>query len=203
MPLGKTNLIFNDEVRCPSFPYEAEFIPAVTVQRNANGTVKQSLVHDPHDWMRFTINLGQLTAAQKDAVIEFFMVVGGNIDSFLFRDEYGFGNVVARHTFYTAVGGETTLQAARIFSVGSESRSYELWNFESYGLWKNGSPWAPAVDSSDSGAIGPFTALAPGDVIEGQFSVLRRVRFTGGWKNVLRSYELNDISLVLAEEGVE
>jgi len=210
MPLGKTNLIFNDEVRCPSFPYEAEFIPLTTVQANPNRTVKQSFVHDPHDWMFYTINMSQLKEAQRDAVMDFVKVVGGNIDSFLFRDEYGWGYQLPRTQIGVGTGSQTNFQVKQVPTVGANSREFEIWNIEDNGTircWVNGveifTPANFTVNWVDDGSIDIAVPPPAPQIVEVSCDYLRRVRFNGNFRNMLRTHDTNDMVLGLAEEGVD
>lgn len=178
-----------------------------TIQKNPTNTVKQSVVHDPHDWMRFEIKISQLNESQRDAVMEFVRVIGGNVDSFLFRDEFGWGYQVARQDIIaSAAGGETSAQMFKTDAVGSESRDYNIWNIENnatFTMWKNGTPTVPGVVNYVDDGTFTFAALAPADKIEASCDFLRRCRFAGSFDNILRAYDLNEIILTIVEEGVE
>ena len=201
-----SNELFQDHLRCPSFPYEWEFVPLSTISANPNKTVKQSFVHDPHDWMIYTVHLNQLQQADRDDMIDFLKAMGGNVEIFLFRDDFGEGYTVPRQTILTATGGETSAQVIRAHTVGATTRTYEVWNWKagSGTYWLNGSPLVPLTENNlDDGTI-TFPALSPADVVEAQIDeYYRRVRFTGSLRNILRAYDLVDVSLGLAEEGVK
>jgi hypothetical protein len=135
--------------------------------------------------------------------------MGGNVESFLFRDEFGEGYQIPRSTILTAAGGETNVQMIRTHTVGSTSRSYEIWNIENNGtlkVWKNtvlqAQPGNYTANYIDDGSFDFVVPLSPGDVIEAECEYLRRVRFTGSLRNILRAYDLVDLALGIAEEGV-
>lgn len=202
-----SNEIINDFVgRDFSFPYVARLTPNVSISANPSKTVRQSFTHDPHDWMTFTVSMGQLTPAQKDLFWDFILAHGGNADSFLIRDDYGQASVLARQTILTAAGGETSAQVIRSRTAGAASRDYEIWNFSTTGdlYWLNAAPLVPsAVNNVDDGTI-TFPALSPADVIEAELATYyRRVRFPGDVEQALRAFQLNDfLQIPLREEGI-
>lgn len=200
-----SNEIINDIISKDfSFPFSGRLVPNVTLSQNPSKTVRQSFVHDTHDWMEYTINMGQLTPTQKDLFWDFVLAHGGNVDNFLIRDDYAQGSVLARQTILTAAGGETSAQVIRTRTAGSTSRNYDIWNFSVTGdsYWKNASPLVPAaVNNVDDGTI-TFAALSPADVIEAELAAYyRRVRFPGDIEQALRAYKLNEfLQVVLREE---
>ncbi len=127
--MAAKDFILNDEIRCFSFGYAWRFEPLVTIEKNANSTVVQELVHDPYDWATFSIPMNQLQESDKDDLQNLILNVGGNQDSFLFRDDLGLGNLVARNTIGNKAGaGAENFQALRTYSVGADDRTYEVWN---------------------------------------------------------------------------
>jgi len=202
--------IINDVLsRNQSFPYKYSFKRFVTVQRNPSNTVKQTFVHDPHDWARFEVKWSQLTNAQRDLMWAFIKAHGGNEQSFLFRDEFGFGYQVPRLTIGTGDGSEDEFQLIETFTSGAVSKSYERWDIESGSLriWINSvEVFSPAAWSADLTRSGLVTTVAPvpfGELIEAEFDFDRRVRFAGDISSMLRDYQNTDLPLVLEEENSE
>lgn len=206
--MSKKTFILNDEVRCFSYGYRSSFDPLVTIQKNPNQTVTQELVHDPYDWATFSVPMSQLKEADVEQLRNVILNVGGNQDSFLFRDEFGWvGNKIDRNTIGNKAGAAPeTFQALRTYSVGSYDRTYEVWNIEmalGFSLWIGGALKTILVDyavnEEDDGTI-DITATDTGDVeIEGYF--LRRCRFNGTQEGILRAFDLVNMNLTLKEES--
>mgnify|MGYP006278610425 CR=1 FL=1 len=205
--MANKNFILNDEVRCFSYGYQWRFDPLVTVQKNPNSTVVQELVHDPYDWATFMIPMRQLQEEDKDDLQKLILNVGGNQDSFLFRDEFGLGNFVERNTIGNKAGaGSETFQALRTYTIGSDSRTYEVWNIEEVlgvSVWVGGSLLTEGpdytVDYIDSGEI-EILSTDIGDV-EFEGYMLRRVRFTGTPDAILQAFDLVNMNLAVKEES--
>lgn len=207
--MAQKTFIINDNVRCFSYGYSASYDSIVTVQKNINQTVQQELVHDPYDWARFSVPINNVKNIDKDDLRQVLMNIGGNQDSFLFRDEFGFiGNQIARNTIGNKPTSATvSLQAIRTYSISGETdRTYEVWNIEmalGFSLWVGGVLKTNVVDYSvnslDDGTI-EITCADTGDVeIEGYF--LRRCRINGALKSVLEAFDLNNFNLSIIEEA--
>jgi len=208
--MAKKYFILNDEVRCFSYGYRSSYEPLVTIQQNAQKTVTQELVHDAYDWARFEAPINNVKNIDLPALKNVLMNVGGNQDSFLFRDSFGLvGNVIDRNTIGTKVSsGALTLQSLRTYSIAGETdRTYEIYNIEmalGFSLWIGGALKTVTVDyvvnDVDDGTI-DITATDTGDVeIEGYF--LRRCRFNGGLQSILEAFDLNNMNLTVVEESV-
>ncbi len=196
--------ILNDVIsRNVSFPYKYFDQPMITVQRNPSNTVKQSFIHDPHDWARYEINWSQLTDAQALSLWEFIKAHGGNRDSFLFRDDFGFGYQVARQVIGTGDGIETEFQLIETFAAGATSTDYERWDIEAATLriWINSvevfSPAAWGADLTRSGLVTTVAAVPGAQDIEALYEYDRRVRAVGALGSILSGYENRDFPLVL------
>ena len=205
--MAQKTFIFNDEVRCFSYGYTWSYTPLVTIQKNENQTVSQELVHDDYDWARFSLPMKTLKVADKETLTNVLMNLGGNQDSFLFRDTFGLGNEIARNTIGNKpTSGSVTLQALRTYTVGSDERTYDVWNIEKslgFSLWVGGVLKTDVVDYTvndlDDGTI-EITCADTGDVeIEGYF--LRRCRFNGTIQNVLEAFDLYNMNLTVIEEA--
>jgi len=208
--MAKKTFILNDVVRCFSYGYSSNYQTLVTIQQNANKTVTQELVHDAYDWATYRLPLNQLKEADKLQLADVILNVGGNIDSFLFRDEFGMvGNKIERNTIGNKVtSGTETFQAKRTYSIAGETdRLYDVWNIEEalgLSVWVGGSLLTELVDYTvtyiDSGEI-EITAADTGDVeIEGYF--LRRCRFNGSPDAMLNAFDLTNVQLGIKEESI-
>jgi len=207
--MSKKTFILNDEVRCFSFGYKSSYAPLVTIQKNPESTVMQELVHDPYDWAAFSLPLSQLKEAEKLTLANVILNVGGNQDSFLFRDEFGLvGNKINRNTIGTKPGaGNLTLQALRTYSLGGDDRTYEVYNIElslGFSLWIGGALQTIITDytvnDEDDGTIDIISTDTGVVEIEGYF--LRRCRFTGTADAILSAYDLTNMNLGIKEESV-
>lgn len=206
--MSKKTFILNDEVRCFSYGYSWSYDPLVTIQKNENQTVVQELVHDDYDWARYSVPMKTLKTADKNTLLNLIMNVGGNQDSFLFRDEFGLGNTIERNTIGNKpTSASVTLQALRTYSISGETdRTYEVWNIETalgFNLWVGGTLKTVSTDytvnAEDDGTI-DITCSDTGDVeIEGYY--LRRCRFNGTMKNILEAFDLNNMQLTVIEES--
>jgi len=206
--MAKKTFILNDEVRCFSYGYGSKYAPLVTIQQNPNQTVTQELVHDPYDWATFSLPMNQLQEADKLELANVILNVGGNQDSFLFRDEFGLvGNKINRNTIGNKpTSAPVTLQAIRTYTIGVDSRTYEVWNIEltlGFSLWVGGTLKTIVADyvvnDEDDGTI-DVNCADTGDVeIEGYF--LRRCRFTGTAEAILSAYDLVNMTLGIKEES--
>ena len=207
--MSKKTFILNDEVRCFSYGYKSSYDTLVTIQKNAENTVMQELVHDPYDWAAYMIPLNQLKEADQRELAEVILNVGGRQDSFLFRDEFGMvGNKINRNTIGNKPGaGSVTLQAKRTYSItGETDRLFDVWNIElalGFSLWIGGTLKTISVDYTvndvDDGTI-DITASDTGDVeIEGYF--LRRCRFNGRVQAILQSFDNANANIGLTEES--
>ena len=173
--------ILNDVIsRNQSFPYGYTYRPLVTVQRNPTNTIKQTFVHDPHDWARYEINWNQLTNTERDSMWDFIKAHGGSEESFLFRDDFGFGYQVARLTIGTGDAAETEFQLIETFTSGAASKSYERWDIEtgSLRIWINNvevfSPGSWTADLTRSGLVTTAAPVPNLELIEAQFDFDRR-----------------------------
>lgn len=187
-----------------SYPYECEYRPLVTVTGNPYNTVKQSLVHDEHDWMVYSVNFNILTDAQKEELFNFVRVLGGNEDSFLLKDEFGAGYEATRNTIATADGTESVFQLKDTIEYNSSSKQVERWDIieDSETIWLDGVEQTSgySITWKESGEIDFGSNVGAGVVIDAEFEYLRRCRFTSGFRSIFSAYNNSNFSLTFAEE---
>lgn len=200
--------IINDVLsKNQSFPYKYSYRSLVTVEKNPSNTVKQSFVHDPHDWARYEVFWSQLTNAQRDSMWNFIKAHGANTESFLFRDDFGFGYQVARQTIGTGDGSEDEFQLIQTHTVGSTARSYDRRDIEtgSLRIWIDSvevfSPASWTADLTRSGLVTTAVPVPNLELIEAEYDFDRRVRLEGDLSSILSNYQNTDLPLVLEEEN--
>ncbi len=199
--------VFND-VTYFNYPYDGRLVPITTPQVNPNKTVRNVVVHNPHDWMVFTINTGQMAQARLEAVMDFVRARLGNADDFLFLDEHGSGDrgyIINRQVIATGDGIETQFQVKQ--TIGG--RDFERWDIVpgSESVWIDGTPAAKptnySIDYTKSGIITTVLPVPNTKDIETACQYYRRVRFAGEYAAIMQAFELTNMQLVLVEEGVK
>ena len=199
-----SDTVLNTSVAGFSYPYEEEYVPLVSVHTNASKTVRDAYTHSTHDWMRYNIQMNDLTDAQKVTLMAFVRGVKGNGDNFLFQDTYGWGYAVARQSIGTGDGSEQHFQLYQ--TVGSTN--YDRWDIVvgSVSIWVANTLKTEtahySVDYTSSGIVTIGSAPTGGQAVEAAFSFYRRCRFTGSFKNIYAAYAMNNMSLSFAEEGI-
>jgi len=204
-----SDLVINDVISKEfNFPYGHSYVPFNTPIKNAVGSVRQTFEHQDHDFMTYSLNLNHLNAADRRSMFEFVLKHGGNADSFLLKDVYGFGYEVARQSIGTGDGAEDEFQL--IETVGDYD--YERWDIiaASVSVWVNNAAQTEGggndytLDYTSSGLITFNAGSIPANThdVEAQFEYYRRCRFIAGYNASLPSYNNTVLPLVFEEEAV-
>jgi len=202
-----SDLVLSDALSF-SYPYQSRRVPMNTPIWNSSGSVNQTISHSSHDFMEFTISLKGMSTSDKNTLLEFLWKHNMNEDTFLIKDEWGYGYEVAQQSIGTGDGVEDEFQL--IETVGSND--YNRYNIvaSSYSVWVNsvlqteGGGNDYTIDTTDSGIItfngGSIPAL--GHDVEAAFDYYRRVLLVSEAPVSFKSYNNNVTSFVLREVNI-
>lgn len=207
-----SDLILNDEVKCPSYPYRSAELPAVTVMKNPRGKVVQTLRHNDHDWMRFTVPFSQMDDTQKDTFINFGKAIGWVEENFLWNDLHGDGNFITRQSIGTGDGSEDDFQIIQTRAITGSFRDYARWDIgEAPDVLVSPKVWVATVLKTEgvhyninytTGIITFVPGQEPGmgEDVECECYYYRRVRFLMDYAWEFATYNDNSILAIMDEE---
>ena len=196
-----SNELINDYISYFRNPYGRTIIGMKNRVIESVTGIQQVFSNDDTDRRRFSVNLSDYTRAERDEFLDFFLQMGGNLDTFLFDDFVE--NFVSRNTIGTADGVETEFQLKKIRGSQSFNR-YEIATTPAIArIWDDSvekfSPATFTIDTTESGIV--TFAVAPLDthVIEAEFYFLRRCRFIARLEDIEANYEQVNMTMSFDE----